>query len=76
VEATHPLREASGGKPRKWKPQESEISSGTPYKMFIERKGDEKASKMKGRVERQQKSLEAVEKKEKSGGQRMRQGEN
>jgi hypothetical protein len=40
--------------------------SGTPYKNFADNK--EKASKMKGKSERQQKRLEAAQKREKPGG--------
>jgi hypothetical protein len=39
----------------------SEILLGTPYEAFIENKEKEKASKMKGREERQPKGLEAVQ---------------
>jgi hypothetical protein len=52
----------------KRKSQQSEILSGTPYKKFIEGKGKEKASKIKGRAERQLKGFEAAQKKLKSGG--------
>jgi hypothetical protein len=44
--------------------------------MFIESKEKEKTSKMKGRAERKLKGLEAAEKKEKSGIQKIEQGEN
>jgi hypothetical protein len=52
--------------------QESEISSGTPYKTFIESKEQEKASKIKERAERQLNGLEAAQKEEKSGGLKSR----
>jgi hypothetical protein len=41
----------------KTKSQASEILPGTPYKTFIESKIEAKASKMKGRTERQLKGL-------------------
>jgi hypothetical protein len=66
MEAKHPLREATGDKHRKRKPQEPEILSATPYKMFIESKEDEKGSKMKERAERQMKSLEGLREKRKT----------
>jgi hypothetical protein len=50
------------GKQRKRKSQESDILPGTPDKIFIENKEKEKASKMKGRAERQLKGLKAVQK--------------
>jgi hypothetical protein len=40
----------------------------TPYKMFTERKEKDKASKIKGRTERQLKMLEGAQNKGKSGG--------
>jgi hypothetical protein len=47
------------GKQRKRKYQKSEILSGTSYNNFADRK--EKANKMKGKSERQQKRLEAAQ---------------
>jgi hypothetical protein len=54
------------GKQRKRKFQKSEIFSGTPYTNFADSK--EKASKMNGKSERQQKRLEAAQKREKPEG--------
>jgi hypothetical protein len=65
--AINPLPKSSvESKQRKRKSRKSEILSGTPYKNFADSK--EKASKMKGKSERQQKRLEAAQKKEKPGG--------
>jgi hypothetical protein len=64
------------GKERKKKSQESEILPGTPYKTFIESKEKDKESKMKGKAERQLKGLEEAQKTEKSGSQKIGQGQN
>jgi hypothetical protein len=73
----NPLPKASvEGQKCERKCQESEILPETPYKTFTERKGKEKESKMKERTERQLNELEAAQKKEKSGSQKIEQGEN
>jgi hypothetical protein len=67
IEAINPLPKSSVEcKQSKRKSQKSEILSGTPYRKFADSK--EKARKMKGKSERQQKRLEAAQEKEKKPG--------
>jgi hypothetical protein len=73
IEAINPFTKVPvKGKQRKRKFQESEILSGTPYETFTESKEKEKASKMEGKAEWQLKGLEAAQKKEKSGGLKLK----
>jgi hypothetical protein len=62
-------------KQRKRKSKKSEILSGTPYKSCVESREKEKAIRMKGKAERQQKRLEAAQKGGKSESLKSKTGE-